>query len=435
MVIRLFWKLVGFLKDDVFKVFSFTAISTIVKMLTGLVSVKFVAVVVGPSGIALLGQLNNFSSIILIIASAGINNGVVKYLAEYKSFAEKFRKLLSTALFITLISSAITGIATFILAGYFSKLIFIDENLSYVFKVFGLTIVFYALNTLLISILNGLKEFRLFVAVNIIGSIVGLIFTLVLVYFWKVRGALISLVTFQSIVFFISLFLVRKSRWLKIANFNKGIDLKFLKRYANYSLMTLVTASTVPVAQLILRSYIIDTISPESAGWWEAMNRISNMYLLVITTSFSVYYLPRLSEITNDGDLRKEVMKGFKLILPLLLFGFSILYFSRFLVIKFLFTKDFMGMQSLFIWQLVGDFFKITSWLLAYIMVAKAMTKVFIISEVLVSFLYVGIAYLMLNNFGTIGITQAYALNYLVYLIIMVVVFRRIIFTKLITDR
>lgn len=52
-----------FRQIDLVKVFSFTAISTMVKMLTSLISVKVVALIVGPSGIALLGQLNNFSSI------------------------------------------------------------------------------------------------------------------------------------------------------------------------------------------------------------------------------------------------------------------------------------------------------------------------------------------------------------------------------------
>jgi PST family polysaccharide transporter len=429
-MVNLLRKSINFLKEDLFRVFTYTAFSTLVKMLTGLVSVKFIAILIGPSGIALLGQLNNFSSIILIIASAGINNGVIKYLAEQKDFAKELGKLLSTALLITLIASTITGLFVFTFADYFSKLIFIDPTFNYVFKIFGLTIVLYALNTLLISILNGLKEFRLFVIVNIIGSIVGLIFTLTLVYFWRINGALISLVTFQSVVFAISLLLIRKSNWLRIKYFNKGIDLHILKRYGNYSLMTLVTASTAPIAQLILRSYIIDTISPDHAGWWEAMNRISNMYLLVITTSFSVYYLPKLSEITDSENLRQEILKGFKFIVPTLLLGFIVLYFSRFLLIKLLFTKEFVGMESLFIWQLVGDFFKITSWLLAYIMVAKAMTKTFIISEILITLFFLSVAYLMLNRFGIIGVTQAYALNYLVYLIIMTFIFRKIIFLK-----
>jgi len=429
-MVNLSKKLIALARDDVFKVFSYTAVSTLVRMLTGLVSVKFVAVLIGPSGVALLGQLTSFSSIILIVASAGINNGVTKYLAENKTSTEEIRKLLSSAFIITLLASLVTGLALFVFANWISKLILLDDSFSYIFKIFGLTVTFYSLNSLLVSILNGFKEFKLFVIINVVGSIVGLLFTITLVHFWGVDGALVSVVTFQSVVFFISIFFVQKSSWLRVCNFNKATDFLTLKRFGNYSLMTLVTAATAPISQLILRGYIITAISPNTAGWWEAMNRISNMYLLVVTASFSVYYLPRLSEITNDKDLNAEILKGFKFIIPILFLGFAILYFSRFIVIKLLFSKNFIGMESLFIWQLIGDFFKITSWLLAYIMVAKAMTKAFVISEILITFFFIILAYWMLNNFGIVGITQAYAVNYFVYFVAMVVLFRKIIFLR-----
>ena len=72
------------LKADIVKVFSLTSISTLVKMCTGLVSVKIVASIIGPAGVALVGQLNNFSTIALSLATGGINSGIPKYIAEYK---------------------------------------------------------------------------------------------------------------------------------------------------------------------------------------------------------------------------------------------------------------------------------------------------------------------------------------------------------------
>ena len=83
--------------------------------------------------------------------------------------------------------------------------------------------------------------------------------------------------------------------------------------------MTLVSLSVVPVIQMLLRGYVISEISMTEAGWWEAMNRISNVYLMVITTSFSIYYLPRLSEIKEISELRYEIFKCYKVIIPILL--------------------------------------------------------------------------------------------------------------------
>ena len=66
------------ISSDLVKVFSLNAVSTFIRMLTGFVSVKVVAVLIGPVGIALLGQLNNFSSILLSISTGGITNGMTK---------------------------------------------------------------------------------------------------------------------------------------------------------------------------------------------------------------------------------------------------------------------------------------------------------------------------------------------------------------------
>lgn len=139
--------------------------------------------------------------------------------------------------------------------------------------------------------------------------------------------------------------------------------------------MTLTTAVTAPVSQRLLRAYVISEISPTEAGWWEGMSRISNMYLMIVTSSFSVYYLSRLSELTNPSELRYEIVKSYKVIVPMLLTGLVSVYLLRGLVIRVLFTSEFLPMENLFFWQLLGDFFKICSWLLAYLMIAKSLTK------------------------------------------------------------
>lgn len=413
---------------DLVKVFSFTALSTLVRMLTGLVSVKVVASIIGPAGVALVGQLNNFATIALSLSTGGINNGITKYIAEYKDDEEKVKDCLSTALRITMICSLVMAVFLVLFHAYLSRYIMLSPDYGYVFVIFGFTILFYALNMGLASIINGFKEFKRYVKINIAGSLFGLVFTLSLVFTWQLKGALISAVTFQSIMFFISLWMVRKLPWLRWSYFRNKLNSDLAKRYLRYSLMTFTTAATLPISQMLLRGYVISQISATEAGWWEAMNRISNMYLMVITTSFTVYYLPRLSEITDKRELRSEIFRSYKVIIPCLLGGFALIYLLRFVVIHLLFTPDFLPMENLFAWQLAGDFFKITSWLLAFLMVAKAMTRWFVTTEVVFSLLFVGLGFLFMQMNGVVGITQAYFVNYVVYLAFMVYLFRNLLF-------
>lgn len=431
MVKNLLKKILRFIqhitKLDIIKVFSFTALSTLVRMLTGFISVKIVAGIIGPAGVALVGQLNNFASIVLSLSTGGINGGITKYIAEYKDDDNKIKDCLSTAFKITIICSSLTGLVLILFHSLLSEIVMLSPDYGYIFIIFGFTILLYALNMGLTSVINGFKEFQKYVKVNIAGSLIGLIFTLSLVWIWELKGALISAVTFQSIMLFISLWMIRKMPWLKWEYFKQNLNKDITKKYLNYSLMALATASVAPISQMLLRGYVISEISATEAGWWEAMNRISNMYLMVITTSFSVYYLPRLSELTDKKGLRNEIFRSYKVIIPCLLGGLTIVYLLRHLVIRLLFTPEFLPMEKLFIWQLGGDFFKIASWLLSYLMVAKAMTKWFITTEIGFTFLFVGLGFIFMHFNGVTGITQAYLINYIAYLITMIIIFRKLL--------
>lgn len=414
-------------KADIVRVFSLTSMSTLVRMCTGLVSVKIVAAIIGPAGVALVGQLNNFSTIALSLATGGINSGITKYVAEFKNDTSRIKQYLATAFKITVACSLIVGLLLLLLCKQLSSLIMQTPQYWYVFAIFGFTIIFYGLNNLLVSIVNGYKQFNKYVKVNIISSLFGVAFTVTLVLTWGLAGALISAVTFQSLMIFVSVLMLRKLEWLRkdwlIGKFKKTIA----TQYFRYSLMTLVSAFLVPISQMLLRGYVISEISITEAGWWEGMNRISNMYLMVITTSFGVYYLPRLSEISNRLELRHEIIKCYKVIVPLLLCGFAVIYFLRFFIVKLLFTNEFTPMTQLFIWQMAGDFFKICSWLLSFLMVAKSMTKAFISTEVIFTLSYLTLGYIFVRLNGIVGLCQGYLSNYIIYMITMLVIFRSII--------
>lgn len=414
-------------RSEIVNVFSFTALSTLVKTLTGFISIKIVAIIVGPLGIALLGQLNNFSSIVMTIASGGINNGITKYIAEFKNSPKKLRLFISTAFQITLILSLISGIGLILFANYLSRKILLDISYSYVFIFFGITITLYALNSFLMSILNGYKEFKKFVQISIVTSIIGALFTIGLVWIWELPGALISAVTYQGIVFFITLFLVSKYKWFIWSNFIARLSKPILKKYAGFALMALVTAITVPLTQLFVRSFIITELSVNDAGIWEGINRISGMYLMIITSSFGVYYLPRLSEIKDKNELKKEIFTAYKLIIPILIIGCIGIYMSRDLIIKILFSPQFYSMRDLFFYQLIGDMFKISTWLIGIIFIAKSLTKIYIFNEIFFTLLFILLSVVLIKYIGLIGVTLAYMLNYIIGLFFMIFIFVKVI--------
>jgi O-antigen/teichoic acid export membrane protein len=417
-----------FFSSELIKVSSLNAVATLIRMLTGFISVKVVASLIGPQGIAVLGQLSNFSSILLSISSGGINAGITKYVSEYSDNKDFYTRFLGTGLWITLALSFICSLILIFGAGYFSTEILHDVKYKLVFYIFGVTIILYALNALLISVINGFRDFKKYVIANILGSIIGLIFSITLAIKFGILGALIASVTYQSVLFFLTIFIVSKAHWFNYRAFIKKFDRGTAKKLANYSLMAISSALTVPGGQLVVRNFIIDNRSISEAGIWEGMNRISGMYLTIITTSLSVYFLPKLAQLKSDKEFRDEIFNAFKLIFPFLIISTLGIFLFRNLIIQILFTKDFSSMQDLFGVQLIGDFLKLTGWVLGYILLAKAMTKMYIILELFNFFLVVLSSYFLIKMFGTIGATMAYTFVYFVYLILLIILFRKILF-------
>ncbi|MCW3118463.1 MAG: Na+-driven multidrug efflux pump, partial [Chitinophagaceae bacterium] len=202
-------------KADIVKISSLNAVATLIRMLTGFVSVKVVAVIIGPPGVALLGQLNNFSSIFLTLSAGGINSGITRYTSQHKNSRKRYMAFLRTGFRITVILSVISGCVLIIGSGYFSKLILKDIQYRGVFVIFGFTVILYALNAFLVATINGFREFKKYVTINILSSIVGLIFSVILATSFGIYGALISAVTYQSVVFIVTLTLVTKMHWFK----------------------------------------------------------------------------------------------------------------------------------------------------------------------------------------------------------------------------
>lgn len=412
----------------------YSAIITLIRISSGFVANKIIAVFTGPSGVAIIGQFTNFVAIVFTVSNGAINNGIVKYTAEYDDTDEsnetnnKLKKLFSTGLAISIFCSFFFGIVLFLLSKSLSILILKTKLYENAIKILGITIIFYSLNSFLISILNGKKLIKQYTLVNTIGSIVGLIFTTILVYKYKIDGALYSIVLSQSVVFFTTLFITSKNNWFSYSYFTYRFDKIIAKKLLLFSLMALVSVFTAPVVQILLRDMIINKINLNAAGYWQGMMRISDGYLLIITTALSTYYLPKLSSLKENKEIRKEIILGYKTMLPAVLIGCIIIYFSRTYIINLLYTSKFIEMENLFFYQLIGDFFKIASWILAYLMLAKAMTKLFILTEILFSILYLILGYVCTELFGIIGITIAFTLNYFIYFIFMLIYFRKLLF-------
>lgn len=391
---------------------------------------KVVAILTGAAGVATVGAFMNFITIAYTLSNGAISNGIVKYTAEFKDDEDRKNALFSTAAKISLYCSLFLGIVIVIIAKYISEFLFYTDTFSGPVVAFGITVSLYSLNTLFLSILNGLGKINYFTIINSLGSGFILVLSCLLIYYFRIQGALFALAVGQSLVFFVTLFLIIKHRLFYFPNFFGTFSKDWAIKFGSYSLMAIVSAITMPSIQIIIRNYLTNAIGIDQAGYWQAMMRISDGYLLVIVTALNTYYLPKLSEIKEDGIIRREIFYGYKIILPFVLLSCVIIYFLRYYVIMLLFSSEFLKISDILVWQLIGDFFKIAAWVLSYVLISKAKIRIFIFSELLFSFTYLSLCYVLVNSYGLEGTSMAFCLNMILYFIFMVVVLRKLLFYK-----
>jgi len=404
-----------------------SAIYTIIRMLSGIVSIKVIAYMIGPAGVAYVGQFQNFLTITNSSSNMGIGQGTIKYLAEHKEEKVAYSRVLSTSFIITILSSSLMSILILLFHKKLSVYLFHKEELSFVLIVLAFSITIYSSGQILMHALNGFQEIKKLITARILTSILGLISTIILVVLGGVEGALLALIISQIIGFGILIYYSKSSHWFSKANFLNNWDKNTFKKLSHFSLMTFVSVILLNIRQIYLRDYIIIQLSPEAAGYWQAIWKISELYLTVITFSLSVYYLPKLSAIQDKKELQQEIFKGYKFLIPIVLVLSISIFIARDLIIYILFTPDFYAVRDLFFYQLIGDIFKIASWILSFLMVAKAMTKTFIITEIIFISLFAILSLVGVMSYGLIGMTYAFAITYILYFFTMLFLFKDIL--------
>ncbi len=400
-----------------------SAISTVIRIISGFVINKVVAVYIGPSGLALIGQFQNFIGLILNISGNALSTAITKYTAEYHDDENKKYRLWSASFKIVLPISVFVSIFIFIFSNELSNYLFQSEKFAYILEVFAITIPIFLMNTLFMAILNGHRDIKKYIILNIISSIVSLVFVSLLVIYFALDGALLAYVLGQSIVLIVTLIYIKKESWLKIDNFTYNFQSDEVKKLFGFAVITFTSVSASSIMMLVVRDYLTQNFSAESAGYWQGIWSLSQVSLSLITMSLSTYLLPTLSGLKDSKQISIELQKAYLLMIPVAISISLFAYLLREPIILILFTEKFMPMEELFAWQFVGNVIKVAAWLLGYLVVAKAMIKTVVVTEVIFAISFIVFTILLTDYYGLIGVTQAYTINSFLHLLTMIFVY------------
>lgn len=129
---------------------------------------------------------------------------------------------------------------------------------------------------------------------------------------------------------------------------------------------------------------------------------------MVFSTSiFTLYVIPKFTGIFNFENFKKEVISIYKTLLPLFAAGMLLVFLLRNLIIDLIYP-GLTEMAPLFKWQLLGDFIRLASLVLAHQFLAKKLVFNFIFTEILSLSLFYGLAYFLVEKFNVEGVVIAH---------------------------
>jgi PST family polysaccharide transporter len=403
----------------------YSSIATAARLLTALVIVKLVAWLAGPEGVGKLGQFMSLMSLLAVLAGGGISAGIVKYVAEYRHDAQKLSRLLSAALWYACVASAVMGCIALLMSRPLSLWLLGDARYENLIRLLAVAQLGIALANYILAVINGFMDVRRLAFIQVLGSTLSMVLALGLSRWLHLYGALLALVAGQLLLLVVGLPVWWRSPYFQRGMLRLQFDREMSLKLAAFSIMTLTSALLLPLINIAVRNHLAVQYGWEQVGYWQAVSKVSDAYLLFLTTAINIYYLPKLAATHDRDALTSELRHAYRYLMPAVLVLALLVYAMRGWVTRLLFSADFAAANVLYGPQLLGDVLKIASFMLSYLMLAKAMTRLFVISECVFALSYLALVYVFTAWFGLVGAMYAFAVNYLFYLAFNLVVARR----------
>ena len=417
-----------FKKNLILKITSLNSLVVGIRLLVSLIVQNLLAQYTGQSGIAKVGQIRNLSNILTSLSSFGVFNGIVKYVSEYKNNEKGLTKLFSTVFVISSIATIFISVIIFIYSKELSSWLFLSEDYYLVFHILSVIVPFIAMNRIFNAIISGLSAYKVHAKIEVIWYLIASIFLLISLYYYNIEGVLIAIAV-TPLVQFLVLTLIFGKTINDYVKFKKlSLKTPLVKVLLGFSLISFVATVCLNFVEINFRTLISEKISENEAGIWTAMSSISKIYMQFLITVFSIYILPKYTSLNFSHEFKNEVKAIYKTLLPIVVLGMLLVFFSKKYLILSIYNESFLSMTILFKWQLLADLVRFIANILSFKFLAKKQIKHFVSTQLIGLTTYLIMGNLLIDLYLVEGLVMALFFSNLIYLIVVLTVLRKDLF-------
>lgn len=404
---------------DAFKATALFGGVQIVTILISILKSKLVAVWLGTIGFGILSLFSAATNLIFSVSNLGLQSSAVRDIANAQGAKDellisKIVKAINRWVLATGLGGAIITIA---ISPWLSEWLF--ENNKYIssFIILSAFILLTGIYNGHYAVLQGLRKVSLMAKANIFGAIAGFVCSVPMFYFFREDGIVWALLLTALSTTGVSYFYVRKVKLLPVHQTCRE-SYFFGLNTVKLGIVMAISSIAVLLVQFVVKTFIVRLGGLSDVGLYQAGWALNATYLGLVFNAMGKDYFPRLSQCADNNDeistkVNQQAEIAVLILAPLII----IMIVFMPLLIKLLYSEEFLDIIPMTKWLLIGSLVKAGSWGLSFIFLAKGDGKAFLINELGIKFVTLPSYLLGYYLFGLLGIGYAFVFSYVVYFI------------------
>jgi len=393
----------------------------IVDILIRIVQMKIVAILLGPTGVGVIGLYKSTVDLIRSASGFGLDFSSVREIARADGTGDSDQ--ISRTIVILRRWVWLTGIVgmllTILFSGYLSRYAFGDEQYSWGISIVSVVLLLTAISGGQLALLQGLRKITLMAKAKVWGLVVGFVVTVPLYWVLGMDAIIPVIIITGIIILFYSWFYSRqvlvKPIELSVAEtFNGGLAMVSL------GFFMVVTTLITMASMYIVRAFIANNLGMEGVGQFQAGWTISSLYLTAVLQAMGTDYFPRLSAVSGENG-KIVTLVNEQTEVALLISGPVVVGMISFisLVVFILYSTKFSEAILMLQWMMVGTFLKVISWPIGFIVLAKGRGAIHVTLEIVGNAVFLLTVYVLWSVYRIEAAGMAYISMNLIYTIIV----------------
>lgn len=371
---------------------------------------KAVATRLGPSGIAVMSQIQYALSTAQAIGGKSLQNGMIRYTKD--SQTDQPSAHLGAAIWISLsgaiLSSAVLyGFDLLIPPGMSSQ-----QIPGWAYAIVPLSILSSSATTLWLAFRQGQKRYIPWFLLSMGGLIVQTAVQISFLYIGNTKGLIAALILFPILQCALC-FMDRKP--IPILAHIPRTTWSALSDLKPFIFAGIVSVGLTPLVQITLLAQVVATFGLTEAGLWQGNLRISDIALGLITTTLAAWYLPAINHAESKRSAAKILASILGLGLLLSAAGILSAYFFGNTMLSIIFDSTFSEASTYLVLQATLFGLQFLSWSLGSFLIIKGNANEFVVLEIVSQVICLSVSWFLLPTMGVLGIYAAFIGESLLY--------------------